>query len=237
MKLPKTYFGKSIEGALDKYLEGAKNPQNGNDQEQDGQTSSLEGVDEGDFVYLPKNRLYVSKERRHLNKNWFDAHKALHNEGYRMLTLSEFVDFLNALRNGTEELKTIYDDITEVRDPVRGEWIDADFKVVNSQLQMNYNHRIVDGELKPHTSGPLTNYLATNKTPGISLDEWLSKPTSEGLPRANIRDGNLYYWALGKDNNSVARFSADSDGANLDCDWIPQYSNSRLGVRVAKIKV
>lgn len=36
---------------------------------------------------------------------------------------------------------------------------------------------------------------------------------------------------ISKKNNYVARFNADSDGANFICYWDPSYSSSSLGVR------
>ena len=68
------------------------------------------------------------------------------------------------------------------------------------------------------------------------LNDWLNNPTKHGLPRKNTKDGDLYYWYPRSDNNSVARFFAYSDGADLYCYGVPSYSNSRLGVRAARAK-
>ncbi|MBI2672996.1 hypothetical protein HYX19_01940, partial [Candidatus Woesearchaeota archaeon] len=110
-----------------------------------------------DYIFMPQHGLYVAKERSHFNENWYDAHKALHQERARMLTLREFADFLILLRNGNDEFQKIYKDITEVRKPWRAEWLDADFKVVINTLHINYNHRIVNGNLQPQNSEPLTS--------------------------------------------------------------------------------
>jgi hypothetical protein len=40
------------------------------------------------------------------------------------------------------------------------------------------------------------NTLMEDRTPGISLDSWLSNPTSQGLPRKNVAEGDLHYWSV-----------------------------------------
>ncbi|MBI2672821.1 hypothetical protein HYX19_01035, partial [Candidatus Woesearchaeota archaeon] len=78
------------------------------------------------YIFMPQHNLYVAKERSHFNEDWYQAHKALHSEGARMLTLREFTDFLILLRNGNDEFQKIYKDITELRLDWRAEWLDAD---------------------------------------------------------------------------------------------------------------
>jgi len=96
-----------------------------------------------------------------------------------------------------KELRRIYNEIAEVRDPWRAEWLDADFKVINEILHINYNHRTVNAELKPQNSEPLENCLMENKTPGIDLEAWLKNANRQGLPPTNIKKGSLYYWHPG----------------------------------------
>ena len=96
------------------------------------------------------------------------------------------------------------------------------------------NFKNPDGTSQQVTE-PLEDCLMRDKTPGIDLDYWLNNATSQGLPTQNIPDGDLWYWypAIG----TVAGFSVDSGGAVLYCVRFPQYSDSSLGVRRAKIKV
>ena len=51
--------------------------------------------DLSNFIYIPSIKLYVAKERTHLNKNWFDCHKELQKEGNKMLIIPEFIEFIN----------------------------------------------------------------------------------------------------------------------------------------------
>lgn len=186
-------------------------------------STSLEGINLGNYIFMPQHKLYVAKERKHFNKNWYDSHKALHQEKARMLTLREFIDFLILLKNGNAEFKNLYKEITEVRDPYSGEWIDADFKLANNKLYMNYNHKIFGGEVKPQNSDPLEKCLMED----CKVD--IGSFNRQGLP---IKKGNDFsYWYPRSDNNSVARFGAGSDWAILNCDWNLQDSDAELGVR------
>lgn len=149
-----------------------------------------------------------------------------------MLILPEFIEFLKYTK---ENYKEIYNEITEVRNPWRAEWLDADFKVKGKDLYINYNH-ILDsnGNLIPKNSEILDkNTLMKDK--GISLEDYLNKnQTSQGLPSKEVKSGDLYYWYPESDNNSVARFDADSDRADLYCGWDPSDGYSYLGVRAVK---
>ena len=182
------------------------------------QTQSKKNIQNLDgMIYVPSIDLHFSKQRTHKNKNWYDCHKALLSEGTKMPTIPEFIEFLKYLKNSNEnEHQIIYKDITEVRNPLRAEWLDADFKVKKRKLYINYNH-VLDsqGNLQPQNSEKLEACLMEDKTSGIDLNEWLDSSTSQGLPKSNIKSGELYYWAPMSDNESVACFDAGSDGADL----------------------
>ena len=199
-----------------------------------------------DYILLEGTSNYpdtlISTTKTLHGNNWFDTHKELHKEGKYMPTISQFVDFLTLLKRGKafngqgnkipkNQLEQILKEIIEIRSPVRAELLDADFKVINDILHINYNHRTIGGQLQPNDSEVLQPYLAQNKTPGISLDYWLNNATHQGLPPTNTSDGELYYWAPMSDNMSVARFGASSDRAFLFCGWDPRISISSLGVR------
>ena len=191
------------------------------------------------YIYVPSIDLYVAKERTLYEKNWYEAHKDLHKQGLQMLTIPEFIEFIKYLKSGYQkrgEAEQIWDEILTVRDPWRSEWLDADFKVINEKLHINYNHRTINGELKPGNSEPLEDCLMENKAPGIDLEDWLNNPTKQGLPRKDTPDGKLFYWCLMKDNRSVVRFIAYSNEASLNCSRDPEHSNFFIGVRAAKTR-
>lgn len=198
----------------------------------DLEISSLKNSD--DFIYIPSIDLYVAKERKLHNKNWFDAHKELQSNGERMPTIPEFIEFLKYIKINSPE---IYRDITEVRNPWRAEWLDADFKTRGKDLYINYNHILdSEGDLIPKNSEILNqNTLMRNKTPGISLENFLElNHTKQGLPNKKVKSGDLYYWCPRSDNNSVAGFDAVSGRAGLSCCGLPSIRNSILGVRAVR---
>ena len=78
----------------------------------------------------------------------------------------------------------------------------------------------------------MEEYLAADKQ--IDLDNLLINSTKHGLPKKNVKEGSLNYWAPDNDNNSVARFGAGSGWFYLVCGGDPRYADGGLGVRRAK---
>ncbi|MBI4095234.1 MAG: hypothetical protein HY438_00060 [DPANN group archaeon] len=182
----------------------------------------------------------VSKQTSFKNKDWFEAHQALQAEQRQMLTPRQFVDFLHLLMfekasdgAGTAlppaEQKQLLDEIIAVRDPWRAEWLDADFKVVNGELRINYAHELISGQLRPRYSEKLVDCLIENRQ--IDLPAWLKGANQWGLPRQGIAKGSLYYRFPLSDNNSVARFGTVAGGVGLYCGRSPRGSGASLGVR------
>ena len=202
----------------------------------------LPGHKHGSYEY---DDLIVSMERSHQKKDWYGAHRLLNKDNAFMLNLRQFVDFLSLLKSGNafdgagkkidrNKLEALYNDIVEARDPWRGEWLDADFKVINDELVINYSHRYKGKKLVPQKSEPLEACLTDDKQ--IQLDYWVNNATRQGLPAKKTPSGSLYYWSPDRDDNSVAGFVAYSGGADLDCNRGPSDSDASLGVRVARKK-
>jgi len=204
----------------------------------------LPGNSHGKYNY---DNSLISIERTLHNKDWFECHKELLKQGYHMPTIPQFVDFLNLLKSGkafhangkkadSKLLENIFNDITQVRDPWRAEWLDADFKYQGKGdkkiMNVNYCHELKGKDLVPKYTEQLADYLTEDRTPGIDLNEWLKNPNIQGLPKPNIKKGELYYFAPPFDNNSVARFNANSGGADLGCGGGPTSTVSGLGVRI-----
>ena len=188
--------------------------------------------------------LLVSMNRTYYKagKDWYDSHKQLQSKDNFMLTIRQFVDFINLLKSGKvynglgkeinqRRIDSILEDILTQREFLRAEWNDVKFKLVNGVLHIQYNHRHVNGQLQPQNSEPLEEYLMQYRR--ISLDHWLSNANSQGLPVPNTNNGSLYYWHPG--DNSVAMFGSYSNGADLNCGRDPGVSFPALGVRRARI--
>lgn len=192
----------------------------------------------------------VAMEKSRLSQHWNEVQGHLGWEGAHMLTIRQFIDFLNLLRSGNAydgrgrkvdsgKLNDIFKEITEVRDPWRAELLDADFKVDGENFIINYSHRFRSWKetLISKCSEPLAPCLMENNMPGIDLVEWLDNANYQGLPKEDVKSGALFYWQPGSDNISVARFSADSIGTFLDCNWNPHNRFSSLGTRSAWEKI
>src|SRR3989344_6260812 len=161
-----------------------------------------------------------------------------------------FAEFLKLLKSGraldgtkkqvnSRELETILKEIIEVRNPWRSEWLDNKYSKsggvlgIGSKLSVTYHKFDSSGKLIEVTEPLDSDTLMENKTPGISLEDWVNNPNSQGLPKSNVPDGSLYFWHPRE--GRVARFVADADGADLYCLGYPDGSDGVLGVRVAKI--
>jgi hypothetical protein len=178
------------------------------------------------YIEVPELNLAIAKERTHQGKDWYEAHRALSQEGARMLTLPEFAGFLKYLKSeeSNQEYQEILRDLVEVKSPWRSEWFDTAFKQGERGLYILTQNKSKKEKIR--------GGLREDKTPGINLEHWLENPTNQGLPKSNVPQGDLYYW--GPINGSVARFGAGSGRALLDCDGGPSSAGSDLGVRAAK---
>ena len=229
-KIPDNFMGIPIEGAMERALS-----QKGNTQVQSNIQQTHNNIDK--FIYVPDINLYVAKETAYHNLNWKQTHEELHKNNQRMLILPEFLVFLKYLitNQNNQELEKIYNEIVEVRNPWRAEWLDTDFKFKNNQLYINSNHIIdANGNLMPRSSEILEPCLMQDKLPGIDLEYWINNHTKQGLPLENTPAGSLYYWLPRSENNSVAGFDAYSDWADLVCSRNPTNSNASLGVRFVR---
>ena len=185
--------------------------------------------------------------------NWQESLKLNLSLGNKTLNLEESTTFGRLLLSGIKGkgrkvydtsgkpvenkiLEQYFNDIYQVKSPWRAEWLDADFKYRDGKLYLYQNHILnKEGNLSPRNRRLLTkNTLMQNKTPGISLEDWLENPTRQGLPTNKIQNGDSYYWAPLNNNNSVARLAAYSDRFGLFCGALPSNTDSDLGVRAAK---
>ena len=258
-------MGKPIKGSIERALTAAQLPQNPAPSitpptTQNPPTPTTAVNDPHNYIVLPARAhgtyqyadTLVAMELSHKGKNWNDSHKLLADEGAYMLSIRQFVDFLNLLQSGSAfdgsgdpvqkpQLDEILDEIWTIRNPWRSEWLDAQFESrggvigIGSKIHIHYEHRFVNGQLtSQRPAEQLKDYLASNKTPGIILQDWLTTTNEHGLPKANsttVQNG-LYYWA--PTNGYVAGFGADSDWAGLYCVWYPADSGSGLWVRAAR---
>jgi hypothetical protein len=183
--------------------------------------------------------------------NFYDSQKLESGLGTKMPSALEANKFMKLLDEGSkgmavydasgnklkpEYLASIKDDIVKVASPWRAEWLDADFKVQGEDLIINYHTFDKNGNVIQKSEKLDKNTLRKNKTPGISLDDWLKNPTKQGLPKKSIKSGDLFYFVPDEDNNSVAWLGASPDRSGLVSNGIPSDSVPDLGVRAAKLR-
>ena len=224
--LPDRIFGRDVDGAMEKVLNGDKTPEPIPEQT----VPQTNAPDLKGYILVPSLGLYVAKERTLLNANWSDAQEGLKKQHLMMPTPYQFREFLKYLRDSKNpEHKKIFNDVVEVRNPWRGEWINAKFE--NDDKGKAYlvsENILVNGKYQSQKQ-LLSNYLDSDKAPGISLDDWLNSSVAHGLPESKTPKGRLYYWA--PVNGYVARFVAGSDWADLSCYGDAGDSDPSLGVR------
>ena len=205
-----------------------QNPQDnqGSDEQSQNPINPQTNLDKDNYIFIPSINLYVSKQRTYLDKDWNETHSLLHEENLRIPTIPEFIEFLKYTRENEEEL---FKDITEVRNPLRRNWLDAKFSEKDGKMFIQYNHYIDnEGNLQARNTEILDNYLTEDRAPGIDLSDWLDNHNQFGLPTQNSKQGDLRYWS--PRNGGVARFIAGSGYAYLNCYRIPSYGYSSLGV-------
>ena len=253
-KIPDTIFGKKVEGAMERVFAKLDAEKKEEKEETKPNIEPANIPNRKQYIILPGKThgtysypdLLVSAEKRYHGKNWNQAHEELHKENSFMLTIRQFADFLNLLKSGnaflgngnkadSKLLEDVLDEIITARNPWRSEWLDADFKIINEKLHINYGHEMKNKILVPGYSEETIGCLMQDKTPGIDFANWLKNADYHGLPKTSIKDGSLYYWHPRQDNNSVAGFNSFSGRAYLDCYGDSQFSGSALGVRPAKI--
>lgn len=264
IKLPRTWLGEPVSGSMEQILKVAPLPPQEPPQSPAPVFQQPSGiVDPSSHIILPGRthgsysypQIYVAMERSYLNEDWNQAHESLRKEDAFMLNPRQFVDFLALLKSGNaydgtnqkiaeSRLTEILNEIVEVRNPWRSEWLDAKFTKVQTgkklivlpknEMHVTYHTHDGSGKLVEKTE-LLQDCLMEDKTPGIDFDYWLANATKQGLPPANCQSGQMYYW--NPRDGRVARFYAGSDWADLYCDGNATDTNSRLGVRAARTKI
>ena len=179
------------------------------------------------------------------NINWQTALKLNLTLGNCTLRPRQFIDFLLHLRKGADnktsvhdgrgtkivkaELKNIYQEIVEERDPYRAEWLDAHFRNTLGEFRTTTAHVLNGTDLVAQGDEPLlTGYVMEDAYVDIA------SANAQGLPTNKSRKQEFYFWH--PHNGKVARFDADSVRAVLSCGRNPSYALAGLGVRAAREK-
>jgi len=191
-------------------------------------TKSNQAINSQDYILLEGTDNYpdtlISTTSTLQNNSWYETHERLHEQGFYMPTIKQFVDFLKLLKSGNAfneqgsrvpltQLEQIFNEITELRTTGPLEVLDAKFEGINGVFYMNYNHKIINGQLQPQNAKILQSYVIHPNTtlgkilimPVAKLEYWLNNSTPEGLTPSNITDGDrLYNCHIGEEDSIVA---------------------------------
>ncbi|MEK6915550.1 MAG: hypothetical protein AABW89_03350 [Nanoarchaeota archaeon] len=183
------------------------------------------------------------------NINWEEALKINASLGNLTLNPRQGLDFLIDMREAfsgkskknkkvlydgnakpldLEVIKKVYNEIVQVREPWRAEWLDAKFIEQGGVLSIHYGHKLTGTDLVPSNTEVRQPHLMDNDY----ID--LQSANNQGLPTKNSRTQTLYFW--NPSNGTVARFDAGSGGAVLSCYGGPADRVAGLGVRPAREK-
>lgn len=198
------------------------------------------------YIQIPDTNTVIAINETHNNMNYENTHKAVLTDGFFIPTLDLWSKHLTSVIEAYKGNTTLYDAKgnpfpQDKLAKLYGEltrncwaWLNARFPKGNgfNNLDLETITGINQGNLVTKIE-PLEECLMQDCY--VTLDF-----TSQGLPikelpiQEYIQGENILYWH--PIENSVARFLASSDWAGLLCNRLPQYSDSVLGVRAAKIK-
>ncbi len=136
------------------------------------------------------------------------------------ISLFEFTRFLLYARDNVPE---VYQQIVESRIPPRVEYTDTFFRKRKDGIY-------VFTKKGTHVEKLDEDTLVEERK--ISLDSWLENPTSQGLPRKEIEEGNLYYWP--PKGGAGAAFSSNFGDINLACHGRRDMGSVYAKVRMAE---
>ena len=214
--------------------------------------SAVERVGKEEFLGLNflRNRAKDTLERGYVGDiTWTEALLINLGLGNSTPSIRENTDYLKLLFQGSRGEIDVYNvsgnqvepellgkylqDSVGVRQPWREEWFGAEFNVKDGKLYLNYNHAHKNDSLVPENSEPLDEDTLMVFPRFISLESWFNHPTSQGLPRKNVGEGELGY--ARPEFNGVGRFyvcEGNGDGkAELNCYGFRFNRENNLGVR------
>ena len=196
-------------------------------------------IKQNEYILLDESTgLLISINKFYHNQNWNQMHELLQKEKNYMPNLNDIITLTNLLlenkaryadgsKISDSKQKEILNEMYEVRDPWKAEWLDAKFEQRSDGLYLLSNHIIQNSSLKPTNEEKLEDTLMEDKK--IDLKGWITNPNKYGLPKENTPNGDFYYQH--PRDGRVARLYAGSDGAYLNCYWVPSGLVSGLGGR------
>ena len=250
MKIPKTFMGKPIAGAMERVLSGTNiSPAPA----EENTNYEIPANEKRNYIHVPQFGIVIATRETHLGKNMFDTLEALAGEKLKMPSQRQFMRHWLNIREAAEGTRTLlYADITPVGNDVAKDLWDYmssstnrgkfNGKVcwtwLNSLFEEENGRWFVEEDLKVLSDAQGNKYLQGTR---LSLDPYIEEDcyvglnfNSQNLPttKSSVQDysqGNNIYFRHPLDGK-VAWFDADSVGALLSCGGDPAVAYSSLGV-------
>lgn len=239
-KIPKTLFGKKVEGSLERMLE-----QKQDEPEQMVVSPVIANVRGSNYIQVPEKNIVIAKRQAYNGLQWEQAIEAVQKDGLYVPRIDQFMQHFVNLQQAAEGKRTLLDGDGKAltRDEAIENW-----NYVSSTNRTPFNSEVfwtwLDAKFEKDPDGSL--HLETNHKTGNSfnihkLDPHLKSDcyvdlnfNNQGLPVSRNAQGNyvqgknIYFWQPVE--GRVAGFDAGSGGAGLYCYRNPSYRNSSLGV-------
>ena len=258
LKIPKYIFGNPVEGALERALADVQSPPQ-NPPQGDSPAGiqvfndywSITGVQyKGDFYVIDLSKSLLENGAVKTQDEWADLYSsAKSNNGFHTPDYPLFYGILRTLyaeRNNSKYAAEIAKTQKFLKDTSRARWL-------MNLSRIKYQPKGKGDDIIMHNYGTPDEYQRACDF--IGNDEWV-KDTTTPIVYSNLlvssdspqQINNVFQWLNDTDaylcrvnsrskkkvDERVVWFYADSGRAVLNCYWDPSYSNSSLGVRVAR---
>ena len=240
IEIPDSWMGKPIDGALERVL--AKKNVVVPSQVQPASPIILPGqINPRDYITVPGYNIVIAKAETHKNRNWLETLDDLGAEGLMVPTIAQFmchwmnvktavVDGMNILQyaDGTAVPNTEAEDLWKyMSSGHRGgcwTWLNARFLENGGNWKMVSEYK---GTSSKNVEVDLKCRIRQDKLVGLAFNDQ-GFPELESQETSYKAGQNIYFYH--PRNNTVARFSADSDWADLGCGGDPSDRDASLGV-------
>jgi len=202
-------------------------------------------IDPSEYVRIPSTDILIARKEKFQNLNWEDTHYKLAENGLFMpapaLFIKYFSDVISAREKklkiydgnnkelSKDEIQKLYNYLTE-KQSWHGSWLDAKFVKMGSNLELETEHKVILNKGKKELQGkryPLEKCLTEDCFAELKFNK--QGLAVEKSKKQDYKQGeNIYFWYPRE--GQVARFGANSDRANLNCNRNPTNTNSVLGV-------
>ena len=258
IKIPETtIFGKPVKGAIERVF--SRQAQQVQQTQPAPQPLAVNpNIVAHDYIQIPKLRKVISRleVQGYNNLNWEDTHFKLNENGLYMPTIPLFMQHLMNVIEAykSKGKKTLFDasgnpvsekDLGDIyfhlmkdhiavygSNPGAWTWLDARFADDGGMKILSGHRTSKDSQgnriLKPGKTENLESYLSEDCYADLDSASRQGLLTRKSQSQSYVQGSNVYFWH--PIDGRVARFYANSGGADLGCGGNPSGGYSNLGV-------